>query len=132
MDDNTKPIFSKVTYAPVEQILIHQIDRLEVKDLVITRSTPANPHPRLLWCDEILFAPLYPADAKFYDEKLDKGILVFDHVYYAKMQKYEPIISIDSEEFGGIKANVDNVSWSKTYKTLISWLKSYDKSLKEK
>lgn len=130
MSGDKTPEIPKLIYEPTKEIVVHGINKLEIKDLVTTRSSSSTPNPRLLWCEGILFSAAYAADAKFHDEKIDNGTLFIQHLYYAKMQKYEPILSIDTDQYGGIKAYVDDVSWSKVYKVIISWLKSYDISLK--
>lgn len=112
-----------IRYEPIKEILVHDLSKMSAKELVIAKTGPNSP-PRLFWCDGILFFINYCADSKYHDDMMEKGVLVCHRLFYAEKQDYEPIMSIDTEEFGGIKANVDDVSWSCIYKDIVAWIKS--------
>ncbi len=113
-----------VRYEPVREVVVHDATKMSVKDLVVLRIASSTSQPWLWWCDGVLFTVSFAADAKTYDEKLEKGIMVFNRVFYAEMPAYVPIISMDTD-FGGIKVNVEDLSSVKVYKMLATWAKSH-------
>lgn len=108
---------------PVKEILVHDVSRLTVKDFAILKVAGSTAQPWAMWCDGVLLYVYWPSDAKNFDQQLSESRLTINRVFYALMPEYAPIIAMDTD-FGGIKVNVQNVSWSGVYKQLAAWLKA--------
>ena len=117
---------AEVSYEPIKKIVVHHIEKLNLDELVIAMAGPNLP-PRIFWHDGILFHIFYCADARYSEEQMKKGTLVCKSIFYAELPEYEPIISINSEAFGSIKAYVEKVGWSKLYADIVLWIKEWNR-----
>lgn len=118
----------EVRYEPIKRIVVHEIEKLTLDQLILARSVPNAPI-RIFWCDGIAFFLYYSADARYAEKQMEKGTMVCRHVFYSELPKYEPVVSINGEEFGnigGMKAYFENVSWSERYRSIVAWIKKWE------
>jgi hypothetical protein len=118
-------MMAEIEYNPIKKIIVNQIERLSLDELIIARLVPNMP-PRIFWHDGILFYLFYSGDVKYSEEQMQKGVIVCNKIFYSKLPNYEPIISINSEAFGSIKAYIEKVGWSSFYRDIVAWIKEWD------
>lgn len=114
-----------IRYEQVKEVIIHDANKLSLKEFIIHKIIGGSGTPWALWCDGILLNIFWPADAKTYDEEIAGGKIVVNRLFYAEMHDYTPILSIDTD-FGGLKVNVQDVTWSQIYKQIAEWAKAHN------
>ncbi len=115
---------TKITFAPIEELVVHDTFEMDRDDLYRERITPGGNLP-LFWCDGILysFSPL-PLSDEMVKEYL-KGRIHWGEVHYAKMQDYQPIVSLEAEEYKStMNIRVLSTGRSQLHKDFIKWLKT--------
>ncbi len=117
----------KITYAPAEELVIHEIIEMGRDDLLRERVTPQGTMP-LYWVNGFLFSftslPMTDDVVKDYL----KGKLHWIELHFTKMDKYVPILSLDEEEFKQrMNIRVIDTSFSKIHQELAKWLHNYNK-----
>ncbi len=115
---------AKITYAPVEELVVHEILTVSKDDLLRERITPAGTVP-LCWCNGIHFSfssiPLTDDVTKEYL----KGKIHWLEVHYTKMEQYSPILILNEEEYkGAMNIRVIDTSISKLHQDFTKWLKT--------
>jgi hypothetical protein len=113
----------KITYSPIEEIVLHEIVKVEKDDLIRERVTPAGNMP-LYWCDGTLFSfSSLPMTDDVVKEYL-KGRIHWLELHFCKMEEYTPLISVNDDAYKGtITVRVIDTSSSVLHKELIKWVK---------
>jgi hypothetical protein len=112
-----------VTFAPASELVVHEVVEMSRNDLLLERITPAGNMP-LYWCNGIVFSfSSLPMTDDIVKEYL-KGKIHWLEVHFARMEKYIPIISFESEEYKStMNVRVIDTSTSLLHKEFIRWLK---------
>ena len=90
------------------------------------RVRPDGRPVMLYWCDGIAYA-VYSMGEKTWDDELIKGKYHLSTVYFAEMPEFKPILEISTEQFGGLKVPIIDMSMVDIDKTLIKFLKGKPK-----
>ena len=124
----TGPIWERmeVREEKIKEIIVHNSQKLSIKELVLIRIRPDGRPMMLFWCDGIVYY-VYTIGDKIGDEELIKGRFHFSAVYYADMPEFKPILEISTEQFGGLKVPIVDTSGLEVDKALIKFLKSKPK-----
>ncbi len=114
----------KITYAPAEELIVHDIIEVTKDDLLRERVTPAGTIP-LMWCNGILFSfsslPMTDDVTKDYL----KGKLHWLEVHFARMDRYIPVLPLSEEEYkASISVRIIDTSTSELHREFVKWLKS--------
>ena len=114
----------KITYAPAEELIVHDIIEVTKDDLLRERVTPAGTIP-LMWCNGILFSfsslPMTDDVTKDYL----KGKLHWLEVHFARMDSYIPVLPLSEEEYkASISVRIIATSTSELHREFVKWLKS--------
>ncbi|MGA3021000.1 MAG: hypothetical protein ABSD68_03570 [Candidatus Micrarchaeales archaeon] len=112
-----------ITFAPASELVVHEVVEMPSNDLLLERITPAGNMP-LYWCNGIVFSfSSLPMSDDVVKEYL-KGKIHWLEVHFARMEKYVPIISFESEEYKStMNVRVIDTSTSSLHKEFIKWLK---------
>ena len=115
---------AKITYAPAEELIIHEVVEIGRDDLLRERVTPAGTMP-LYWVNGILFSfSSLPMTDDVTKEYL-KGRIHWLEVHYARMDRYVPVLSLDEEEFKQkMNIRVIDTSFSGIHQEFAKWLKT--------
>ena len=115
---------TKITYAPMDELVIHEVIEMTKDDIMRERVTPQGTMP-LYWCDGFLFSfSSLPLSEEVTRDYL-KGKIHWLEVHYTKMDKYEPILSLNEEEFKQtMNIRVIDTSISSLHQEFTSWLKA--------
>ena len=118
---------SKITYAPTQELIIHEIVELDKDSLLRERVLPQGTMP-LYWCDGIMFSfSSLPMTDEIVSDYL-KGRIHWLEVHYTRMPDYQSIMQLSEEEYGQrMKIRVIDTSISQLHKEFIKWLKAYTK-----
>ncbi len=114
----------KITYAPVEELVVHEVVQIERDNLLRERITPQGNMP-LYWCDGILFSfSSLPMTDDIVKDYLN-GRIHWLEVHYSKMDRYTEILSLEDEAYKStMNVRVIDTSASALHKMFIKWLKS--------
>ncbi len=117
----------KITYAPVEELVVHEVVQIGRDDLLRERITMQGNMP-LYWCDGILFSfSSLPMTDEIVKDYL-KGRIHWLEVHYSKMDKYTEILSLDDEAYKStMNVRIIDTSTSSLHKMFIKWLKDMSK-----
>jgi len=114
----------KVTYAPWEEIIIHELIQYSLEDLIRLRSlgTPAGGLGRnLLWAEGIAFIQNFmPPTPDVVKEQLERKVH-WASVEFAPMLNFADHILIKETN---VRVPIINVSNNPTLKIVAEWLKS--------
>jgi len=115
---------AKITYAPAQELIIHEIVEISKDDLLRERVTPAGTMP-LYWCNGILFSfsslPMTDDITKDYL----KGKIHWLEVHFARMNSYVPVLALDEEEYKTkMNVRIIDTSFSDIHKEFSKWLAS--------
>jgi len=113
----------EVKESPINEIIVHQVYKLDLKNLIVKRVRPDGRPVYLNWCDGILYFYGVLDDAELFDSEFMKGKFHFTEVFYTTMEEYKPIIEINTDQFGGLKVSVIDQSDLQMHKELAKWLK---------
>jgi hypothetical protein len=113
----------RITFSPANELVIHEVVEMTKDDLLLERITPAGNMP-LYWCGGLVFSfSSVPMTDEVVTEYL-KGRIHWLEVHFAKMEKYQPIISFESEEYKStMNVRVIDTSASALHREFIKWLK---------
>ncbi len=114
----------KITESPIEEIVVHEVYKLSMQSLLIKRIRPDGRAPLLYWCNGIIYFFGVFSDPEIFDQEFMKGKFHFTEVYYSEMEKYNPIVELNTDQFGGVKISVIDQGDIPLHKELTSWLKS--------
>ncbi len=113
----------KISYCPINEIVVHEIVPMEYNDLLLERLTPNGNMP-LYWCDGVLFSfnsmPLTRDVVKDYLQ----GKIHWMEIHFTGMDNYKPIVEYYDNDFKTTqKIRVFDTSRSLLHRKLIAWLK---------
>ncbi|MCL5434751.1 MAG: hypothetical protein M1559_03530 [Candidatus Marsarchaeota archaeon] len=116
-----------ITYSPVRELVVHEVVKVEMDDLLRERITPAGNMP-LYWCDGVLFSfSSLPMTKKIVDDYI-RGTIHWMEVHYSKMKEYAPVAELNDEHYNSVlKIRVIDTSKSELHRDFAKWL---NKSLK--
>jgi hypothetical protein len=114
----------KITYAPIKELVVHEVVSVGYDDLLRSRITPAGNLP-LYWCDGILFSfNSMPMTEELVKDYL-QGIIHWMEVHYYTMKTYEPVISLNDEQYKAtMHIRVIETGKSALHTEFIKWLKN--------
>ncbi len=117
----------KITYSPIEELVVHETVEIGREDLLRERITPQGNMP-LYWCDGIIFSfSSLPMTDEIVTDYL-KGRIHWLEVHFSRMEKYTPILSLDDEAYKStMNVRVIDTSTSSLHKTFVKWLKGTSK-----
>ncbi|MCL4365417.1 hypothetical protein M1590_03795 [Candidatus Marsarchaeota archaeon] len=115
---------AKITYAPTQELIVHEIVRVSKDDLLRERVTPSGTMP-LYWCDGILFSfSSLPMSDEVTSDYM-KGKIHWLEVHFTQMEKYTPILVLNEEEYkAAMNIRVLDTSISNIHSEFIRWLKA--------
>jgi hypothetical protein len=114
----------KVTYDPIHTLVIHDISKIPLDDLLRERVTPGATMP-LYWCNGILFSFASPPMIDDMAKDYFSGKIHWMEVHYIEMKEYKPVIELNDEHYNGvIKVRVIDTGSSQLHRDFISWLKN--------
>ncbi len=115
---------TKITYAPVQELIVHEIIHVSKDDLLRERVTPQGTMP-LYWCDGILFSfSSLPMTDEVTSDYM-KGKIHWLEVHFAQMETYSPILTLNEEEYKtAMNIRVLDTSISNIHTDFVKWLKS--------
>ena len=122
MSENIIP----VEYRPLTKIVVLDVLKLDAQDL-FNRVAGLRMHQggtMLNWVDGIVFLA-FPADIRLDEvkEQSTKGVVYFATVLYAVQPTYQASVKV-----GAYQIPVLNQTKSRTFKSLVHWLKNRDTS----
>lgn len=117
----------KITYAPIQEVIVHEVVPIDREDLLRSRMTPAGTMP-LYWCDGLLFTfSSMPWTRDIVKDYL-QGKIHWAELHYTKMEKYQPILSLNDETYKQeFKVRIIDTSKSQLHRDMIKWLKAMPK-----
>jgi hypothetical protein len=115
---------AKITFSPINELIIHEIIEVEREDLLRERVTPAGNMP-LCWCDGIIFSFSSPPMTKDVMKDYLSGKIHWMEVHFAKMERFAPLLELNDEQLKAtLKVRAIDTSKSTLHKDFIKWLKS--------
>jgi hypothetical protein len=114
----------KITFSPANELVIHEVVEMTKDDLLLERITPAGNMP-LYWCSGIVFSfSSVPMSEQVVEEYL-KGKIHWLEVHFARMEKYQQVITFEPEEYAKSTMNVRviDTSASALHREFIKWMK---------
>jgi len=113
----------KITFAPATELIVHEVVEMSRNDLLLERITPQGNMP-LYWCGGIVFSfSSVPMTDDIIEEYL-KGKIHWLEVHFAKMEKYIPVITFESEEYKStMNVKVIDTEASALHREFIKWLR---------
>jgi len=114
----------KISFAPVKELVVHEVVEMKKEDLIRERITPAGNMP-LYWCDGIIFSfSSLPMTDAIVNDYLS-GKIHWLEVHFARMPKYTEVISLEAEEYKAtMNVRVIDTSASLLHREFVAWLKS--------
>ncbi len=115
---------TKISFSPINEIVVHEIIAVTQDDLFRERVTPAGNMP-LWWCDGILFSFSSPPMTRDIMKDYLLGKVHWMEVHFTTMDNYTPLIELNDEQFKAIlKIRVIDTSKSMLHKDFIRWLRA--------
>lgn len=113
----------RITYSPIDELVIHEAVEVPKADLLRERITPSGNMP-LYWCNGILFSfSSLPMTDDIVKDYL-KGKIHWLEIHFSKEPKYTPILTLNEEEYKAImNIRVIDTSKSNLHNDLTKWLK---------
>lgn len=113
----------KVTFSPINEVVVHEVVSVEFDDLMRGRITPAGNMP-LYWCDGVLFTfNSMPFNREVIKDYMD-GKIHWMELHFTPMEKYSQILELNDESYKAtLKVRVIDTSKSALHKDVIKWLK---------
>jgi hypothetical protein len=118
---------TKITYAPMDELVIHEVIEMTKDDIMRERVTPQGTMP-LYWCDGFLFSfSSLPMTDDVIKDYL-RGRLHWLEVHYTRMDRFVPILSLDEEEYKAkMNIRIIDTTFSQIHKDFAKWLKANTK-----
>lgn len=114
----------KITYAPIKELVVHEVVNVEYDDLLRSRITPAGNLP-LYWCDGILFSFNSMPMTKDLVQDYLQGTIHWMEVHYYPMKDYEPVLSLNDEQYKAVMhIRVLDTNRSGLHTEFVKWLKN--------
>ena len=116
---------TRITYAPIEELIVHEVLEVGKEDLLRSRVTPQGTMP-LYWCNGVLFSfSSLPMSDDITRDYL-KGKIHWVEVQYTLMDKYVPVLSLNEEEYRAtMNVRIMDTSFSRLHKEFAEWLKGH-------
>jgi hypothetical protein len=115
---------AKITFTPIEELVIHEYVNMGADDLLRERVTPAGSMP-LYWCDGMLFSFSSLPWTRDIVKDYMTGKIHWAEVHYTRMEKYRPVLDLNDENYKAqIKVRVIDTSSSGLHKEFTKWLKA--------
>ena len=113
----------KITFSPAAELIVHEVVEMGKDVLLLERITPAGNMP-LYWCGGVLFSfSSIPMTEEVIREYL-RGRIHWAEVHFARMEKYVPVITFESEEYKStMSVRVIDTSSSMLHREFTNWLK---------
>ncbi|MGC8669753.1 MAG: hypothetical protein ACP5TL_01205 [Candidatus Micrarchaeia archaeon] len=112
----------KISYSPINELVVHEVVKLELDDLLRERITPSGNMP-LYWCNGILFAFTSPPLTRDIMRDYLNGKIHWMEVHYTEMKKYDPVLELNDEQYKAIlKIRVIDTSKSLLHLEFVKWL----------
>ena len=114
----------KITYSPIKEVVVHEVVRVDMDDLLRGRITPAVTLP-LYWCDGVLFTfNSMPMTRDLVRDYL-QGIIHWMEVHYCEMKKYEPVLELNDEQYKAtVKVRIIDTSNSSLHTEMVKFIKN--------
>ena len=109
---------TEFTHKPYEKIYVRDMIKLDLDDLIGMMSSleSANAY----WVDGVLFASFAMTESEELAKKEMQNEMYLDKIIFAKYENYSKTVKSSTN----LEIGVLNMSKSKLYQDLISWLKS--------
>ncbi len=111
----------EIEYKKVEKVVVHQISKYTIKELIKTRLGAEGARP-IFWCDGVVFIPYYFSNDKAKALEMD-GIVNMQYFDYAILENYTEIFEFEDSYFKTVKARIINYENIPFYKELVKWVK---------
>ncbi len=114
----------KISYSPIEELVVHEVVEVQRDDLLRERITPSGNMP-LYWCNGILFSfSSIPMTEEIVRDYL-RGKIHWLEIHFTKESKYTPVLTLSDEEYKAtMSIRVIDTSKSKLHTELTKWLKT--------
>jgi hypothetical protein len=117
----------KISYAPTEELVVHDLIEIPLDDMLRGRVTPAGIMP-LYWCNGILFTSSSLPLTEDVTKEYLRGRIHWLEVQYARMPEYKPVLSLHDDEYKStINVRVINTDVSNMHQAFVKWLKANTK-----
>ncbi len=114
----------KILYEPIHTLVVHDIAKVPLDDLLRERVTPGATLP-LYWCGGILFSFASPPMIDDIAKDYFSGKIHWMEVHYTEMEDYKAVVELNDEHYNSvIKVRVIDTEGSQLHKDFISWLKN--------
>ena len=114
----------KVVYQPVNTLVVHDVVKVELDDLLRERITPAGTMP-LYWCGGVLFSFASPPMVDQMVKEYMDGRVHWLEVHYTVMKDYCEVLDLDDKHYSGtMKVRVINTGNSSLHNEFVRWLRS--------
>ncbi|MCL5404756.1 MAG: hypothetical protein M1125_02880 [Candidatus Marsarchaeota archaeon] len=117
----------KISYSPISELVVHEVVKVGLDDLMRERITPAGTMP-LYWCNGVIFSfSSVPLNEKVMDDYM-QGRIHWMEVHFAEMDKYMEVVELNDEHYNGaMKVRVIDTSRSPLHIEFVKWLKKNGK-----
>lgn len=118
----------KVSFSPIQELVVHEVVAMDYDDLLRERITPAGNMP-LYWCNGVVFSfSSLPMTRDVIKDYL-QGKIHWMELHYSSMPKFEPIVELNDEQFKAtLKIRVIDTSKSVLHSDIIKWLTGHTKN----
>ncbi|HVA82874.1 MAG TPA: hypothetical protein VNF06_01795 [Candidatus Aquilonibacter sp.] len=117
----------KITYLPAQELIVHDIIALQKEEMLRANVTPNGNLP-LYWCDGILYGFSSPPATEEVIAEMLKGKIHWLEVRYAKMDRYQSVLSLNEEEYKAtMNFRVISTEKFELHKEFIAFLKKNTK-----
>jgi len=116
-----------VSFSPIKELVVHEIIKVSVEDLLRERITPSGTMP-VYWCDGIVFSfSSVPMNKRVVDDYLD-GKIHWMEAHYADMENYREVLELNDEHYNGsMKVRAIDTSKSLLHSEFSKWVKAREK-----
>lgn len=109
-----------IIYSPIKELVVHDVIKSEMKDLIRSRVTPQGNIP-LYWCGGVLFGFNSLPPTKDVIKEYLGGRIHWMEVQYAEMAEYRKEVEAGDEQY--LKTSVVNTNANAVHRSFVSWLK---------
>lgn len=114
---------AKISYFPTQELIVHDIIKLEKEEMLRRNVTPNGNMP-LYWCDGILYSFVSPPITDEVVKEILKGRVHWLEVQYTEMPKFNPMLSLNEEEYKAtMNFRIINTSGFELHRDFIKWMK---------
>lgn len=109
-----------VTYSPIRELVVHDVIKSDLKELIRSRMTPQGNMP-LYWCGGILFGFTSLPPTKDVIKEYLGGRIHWMEVQYTEMAEYAKEVEANDDQY--LKTSVVNTDTNAVHRGFIGWLK---------